>query len=111
MNKGDLVDQVAVAANVTKKDADAVVSAMLEAIVEAVGVEEKVTLVRFGSLSHASAKLELGEIRRQVRRWRLRKVLCLRSLLVSCLRIKWQPQVKRHFLENTPSPAIAITRS
>ncbi|HEY9907978.1 MAG TPA: HU family DNA-binding protein, partial [Thermosynechococcaceae cyanobacterium] len=49
MNKGDLVDKVAAAANVTKKEADAVLSAMLEAIVEAVSAEEKVTLVGFGS--------------------------------------------------------------
>jgi DNA-binding protein HU-beta len=49
MNKGDLVDKVAEKANVTKKQADAVLTATLEAIVEAVSEGEKVTLVGFGS--------------------------------------------------------------
>ncbi|MFP4007601.1 MAG: HU family DNA-binding protein [Spirulinaceae cyanobacterium] len=49
MNKGDLVDKVAEKADVTKKQADAVLTATLEAIVEAVSEGEKVTLVGFGS--------------------------------------------------------------
>jgi DNA-binding protein HU-beta len=49
MNKGELVDKVAEKANVTKKQADAILSAMTEAIMEAVSAEDKVTLVGFGS--------------------------------------------------------------
>ncbi|MEC4806178.1 MAG: HU family DNA-binding protein [Jaaginema sp. PMC 1079.18] len=49
MNKGELVDKVSEKAGVTKKQADAVLTATLEAIVEAVSEGEKVTLVGFGS--------------------------------------------------------------
>jgi DNA-binding protein HU-beta len=49
MNKGELVDAIAIKANVTKKEADAVLSATIDAIVEAVASGDKVTLVGFGS--------------------------------------------------------------
>lgn len=49
MNKGELVDAIAEKANVTKKETDAVLSAAIETIVEAVASGEKVTLVGFGS--------------------------------------------------------------
>jgi DNA-binding protein HU-beta len=49
MNKGELIDAIAEKANVTKKETDAVLSAAIEAIVEAVASGEKVTLVGFGS--------------------------------------------------------------
>jgi DNA-binding protein HU-beta len=49
MNKGELVDLIAEKASVTKKDADVILSALLDAIVEAVGSGDKVTLVGFGS--------------------------------------------------------------
>jgi DNA-binding protein HU-beta len=49
MNKGELVDRVAETASVTKKQADTVLSAALEAIMEAVSKGDKVTLVGFGS--------------------------------------------------------------
>lgn len=49
MNKGELIDQVAAKANVTKKEADAVITAALDAIIEAVSGGDKVTLVGFGS--------------------------------------------------------------
>jgi DNA-binding protein HU-beta len=49
MNKGELVDAIAIKANVTKKEADAVLSAAIETIVEAVSSGDKVTLVGFGS--------------------------------------------------------------
>ena len=49
MNKGELVDRVADKANVTKKQADTVLSAALEVIMEAVSSNDKVTLVGFGS--------------------------------------------------------------
>jgi DNA-binding protein HU-beta len=49
MNKGELVDKVAQSASVTKKQADAVITATIEAIMEAVSQNDKVTLVGFGS--------------------------------------------------------------
>lgn len=49
MNKGELIDQIAAKASVTKKDADLVLSAALEAILEAVSSGDKVTLVGFGT--------------------------------------------------------------
>jgi DNA-binding protein HU-beta len=49
MNKGELVDQVADKATVTKKVADSVLSAALEVVMEAVSNGDKVTLVGFGS--------------------------------------------------------------
>jgi DNA-binding protein HU-beta len=49
MNKGELVDAVAAKANVTKKQADEVISAFLSVITEAVANGENITLVGFGS--------------------------------------------------------------
>jgi DNA-binding protein HU-beta len=49
MNKGELVDAVAEKAHVTKKQADQVLTAALETIMEAVSAADKVTLVGFGS--------------------------------------------------------------
>jgi DNA-binding protein HU-beta len=49
MNKGELVDAVAVKTNITKKQADQVISAFLEVVTEAVANGEKVTLIGFGS--------------------------------------------------------------
>ena len=49
MNKGELVEAIAIKSNVTKKDADAILNAMVETIVEAVAEGNKVTLVGFGS--------------------------------------------------------------
>ncbi|MGL4378686.1 MAG: HU family DNA-binding protein [Microcoleaceae cyanobacterium] len=60
MNKGELVDVVAEKANVTKKQADSVLSAALEAIMEAVSDGEKVTLVGFGSFESRERKAREG---------------------------------------------------
>ncbi|MBD2022299.1 HU family DNA-binding protein [Leptolyngbya sp. FACHB-36] len=49
MNKGELIDQIASKANVTKKDADVVLTAMLDVILDAVAAGDKVTLVGFGT--------------------------------------------------------------
>ncbi|HEY9737524.1 MAG TPA: HU family DNA-binding protein [Trichocoleus sp.] len=54
MNKGDLVDKVAEKASVTKKDADAALTAVIDSIMEAVAGGEKVTLVGFGSFEPRS---------------------------------------------------------
>jgi len=51
MNKGELVDKVAEKASVTKKQADAVLTAAIDSIMEAVSTGDKVTLVGFGTFS------------------------------------------------------------
>lgn len=60
MNKGELVDKVAEKAQVTKKQADAVLTAALEAIVEASASGDKVTLVGFGSFESRERKAREG---------------------------------------------------
>lgn len=49
MNKGELVDAVAGKVQSTKKEVDAVLSATIEAIMDAVANGDKVTLVGFGT--------------------------------------------------------------
>lgn len=49
MNKGELVDKVAEKAGIPKKQADAVLTAAIDSIMEAVSTGDKVTLVGFGS--------------------------------------------------------------
>ncbi len=49
MNKGDLVDSISEKASVTKKDAETVLNAVLETIVEQVSAGDKISLVGFGS--------------------------------------------------------------
>lgn len=49
MNKGELVDAIASKTQASKKDADAILTATIEAIMEAVASGEKVTLVGFGT--------------------------------------------------------------
>ncbi len=66
MNKQELVDAIAHRANVTKKEADAVLSAALEIIVEEVATQDeqgkhgKVTLVGFGSFEARHRKERQG---------------------------------------------------
>jgi DNA-binding protein HU-beta len=49
MNKGELVDKIAEKASVTKKDADIILSAILDVILDTVASGDKVTLVGFGT--------------------------------------------------------------
>lgn len=49
MNKGELVSEIASRANVTKKEADAILDATLAVIQDAVSNGEKVVLVGFGT--------------------------------------------------------------
>ncbi len=60
MNKGELVDRIAQRATVTKKQADAVLSAAIETIMEAVSDGDKVTLVGFGSFEPRDRKEREG---------------------------------------------------
>jgi DNA-binding protein HU-beta len=49
MNKSELVDAIASKADVTKKDADEILSALIDTIIESVSSGDKVTLVGFGT--------------------------------------------------------------
>jgi DNA-binding protein HU-beta len=60
MNKGDLVDKVAERASVPKKHADAVITAIVETIMDEVAKGEKVTLVGFGSFERRDRKAREG---------------------------------------------------
>ena len=60
MNKGELVDVIAEKANVAKKEADAVLSAAIDTIVESVAKGEKVTLVGFGSFEKRDRQAREG---------------------------------------------------
>ncbi|MCG9890792.1 MAG: HU family DNA-binding protein [Thermosynechococcaceae cyanobacterium MS004] len=60
MNKSEFVDAVAEKANVTKKNADAILSATLDLIVESVASGEKVSLVGFGSFEKRDRQAREG---------------------------------------------------
>jgi DNA-binding protein HU-beta len=60
MNKGELIDAVAAKAEVSKKDADLIVTAAVEAIMEAVASGDKVSLVGFGSFEPRERKAREG---------------------------------------------------
>jgi DNA-binding protein HU-beta len=60
MNKGELIDAVAQKAEVSKSMADAVVTAMMETIMEAVSKGEKVSLVGFGNFEPRERKEREG---------------------------------------------------
>jgi DNA-binding protein HU-beta len=60
MNKAELVDAIAEKASVSKKDADAIVSATVEVIMEAVSNQDKVTLVGFGTFEARERKEREG---------------------------------------------------
>lgn len=49
MNKTDLIDAVAQATALTKKESEAAINATLDAIVDALSKDEKVVLVGFGT--------------------------------------------------------------
>ncbi len=60
MNKEELVGEIASRASVTKKQADTIISAICECIVEAVAGGDKVTLVGFGSFESRERKAREG---------------------------------------------------
>jgi len=49
MNKGELIDAIAQKTNVSKRQADTIVTAMVDTIVEAVSTGDKISLVGFGN--------------------------------------------------------------
>ena len=60
MNKMELVAEVAEKAELSKKDAEAAVSAAIDVITEALRQEEKVQLVGFGSFEVKSRAERMG---------------------------------------------------
>ncbi|MEP0873318.1 HU family DNA-binding protein [Trichocoleus desertorum AS-A10] len=60
MNKGELVDAVAEKANVTKKQAEAIVTATVDVIQGAVASGDKVTLVGFGTFERRTRQAREG---------------------------------------------------
>ena len=60
MNKGELVDVIADNAGVTKKQADTILTALTETIMETVSSGEKVILVGFGSFEARDRKARDG---------------------------------------------------
>ena len=60
MNKNELIAAVAERANLTKKDSEAAVSAMLEAITDALCDGDKVQLVGFGSFEVKKREARVG---------------------------------------------------
>ena len=60
MNKAELIHAVADAADVSKKDAEAVITAALDAITAALQEGEKVQLVGFGSFEVKKRAARLG---------------------------------------------------
>lgn len=60
MNKAELISAVAVAADVSKKDAEAVITAALDTITDALKEGEKVQLVGFGSFEVKKRAARIG---------------------------------------------------
>ena len=60
MNKNELIAAVAERSNLTKKDSEAAVSAMLEAITDALCDGDKVQLVGFGSFEVKKREARVG---------------------------------------------------
>ena len=60
MNKAELINAVAAAAEVSKKDAEAVLTATLDAITDALKEGDKVQLVGFGSFEVKSRAARIG---------------------------------------------------
>lgn len=60
MNKADLVEAIAASADISKKQADLVLTATLDKIVEAVAGGSKITLVGFGSFEAKKQSARTG---------------------------------------------------
>ena len=60
MNKNELINAVAERANLTKKDSELAVSAMIEAITDALCEGDKVQLVGFGSFEVKKREARVG---------------------------------------------------
>ena len=61
MNKTELVAEVAEKAEISKKDADSAVNAVIESIIEAVASKDKVQIVGFGTFEARERKEKIGK--------------------------------------------------
>ena len=61
MNKTELVAAVAEKAELSKKDADSAVNAVIESIIEAVASKDKVQIVGFGTFEARERKEKIGK--------------------------------------------------
>ena len=61
MNKTELVAAVAEKAEISKKDADSAVNAVIESIIEAVASIDKVQIVGFGTFEARERKEKIGK--------------------------------------------------
>ena len=96
MNKGELVDAIAEKVDVTKKEADSILTAILETIVDAVSEGEKVTLVGFGSFEKRHRKAREGRILRLEKHSPLPQPMFLRSVPEKRLKQKLLPSSIHH---------------
>lgn len=60
MNKNDLIESVAKATSLTKKDSEAAVNAVIETISSTLEKEEKVVLIGFGTFEVRERKARTG---------------------------------------------------
>ena len=60
MNKGELIDAVAEEAGVSKKNAEEILTAMLDVITETVASGDKVSLIGFGAFESRQRKAREG---------------------------------------------------
>jgi DNA-binding protein HU-beta len=60
MNKGELINIVAKKTNLTKKETELALTAILETIIDVIATGEKVTLVGFGSFEVRERKSKEG---------------------------------------------------
>ena len=61
MNKTELVAAVAEKEEISKKDADSAVNAVIESIIEAVASKDKVQIVGFGTFEARERKEKIGK--------------------------------------------------
>ena len=61
MNKTELVAAVAEKAEISKKDAESAVNAVIESIIEAVASKDKVQIVGFGTFEARERKEKIGK--------------------------------------------------
>ena len=60
MNRGELVDAISTKANITKKQTEVVLTAVLDTIIEAVSEGDKVSLIGFGSFEQRERQAREG---------------------------------------------------
>ena len=60
MNRADIIDRTAKAANLTKSEADEAVTSFLDSVKEGLLSGEKITIIGFGSFSVVERKARMG---------------------------------------------------